>query len=100
MSLLALTVYLGKRDRSSIPLSARDQRLASWFLLNGAIIHIFMDGLIGVFKVCPPFQRHYATLDVRYGEGDATVDVVSLVELFFMGPASLVRLITHVNVQL
>lgn len=64
--------------------------VASWFLLNGAIIHIFMDGLIGVFKVCRPFQRHYAKLDKRYGEGDATVDVISLLELFLYGPASLV----------
>lgn len=48
-----------------------------------------MDGLMGVFKLCPPFQRHYAALDVRYATSDATVDVVSLVELFLMGPGSL-----------
>lgn len=72
-----------------VPLSNRDRLVASWFLMNGAVIHIFMDGLIGVYRLCPPFQRHYAKLDDRYGKGDATVDNISLLELYLYGPAAL-----------
>ena len=74
-----------------IKLSFGDRLLARWYLLNGVIIHILMDGLVGVFKANKYFATQYGMLDKRYGDelGNFTgsaVHVVSLMELLVKGP--------------
>ncbi|RNF12065.1 putative 3-Beta-hydroxysteroid-delta(8), delta(7)-isomerase [Trypanosoma conorhini] len=78
--------------RGSPPLSTFSERLrARWYLLNGVVIHILMDGLVGVFKASTLLASSYAKIDKRYGarlgsfEGSA-VHVVSLLELCVKGP--------------
>ncbi|EKF39759.1 3-Beta-hydroxysteroid-delta(8), delta(7)-isomerase, putative [Trypanosoma cruzi marinkellei] len=79
------------RYRSPPLLTFYERMRARWYLLNGVVIHIFMDGLVGVFKASTLLARNYAKIDKRYGaalgnfEGSA-VHVVSLMELFVKGP--------------
>ena len=36
-----------------------------WFIFNGSIIHLFLDGLIGGLKYCPPLANVYGLIDLR-----------------------------------
>ncbi|ESL11530.1 hypothetical protein TRSC58_00716 [Trypanosoma rangeli SC58] len=78
--------------RNAPPLCTFYERMrARWYLLNGVVIHILMDGLVGVFKASTLLSRNYAKIDKRYGarlgsfEGSA-VHVISLMELCVKGP--------------
>ncbi|KPA77810.1 hypothetical protein ABB37_06630 [Leptomonas pyrrhocoris] len=82
-------------DAMVAPLTYGERTRARWYLLNGIIIHIFMDGCIGVFKTNKMMADNYAKLDKRYGDplGDfngSAVHVVSLMELFVKGPLCVV----------
>ncbi|EPY23458.1 cholestenol delta-isomerase [Strigomonas culicis] len=73
------------------PLTYGERTRARWYLLNGIIIHMLMDGCVGVFKTSRLFAENYAKLDKRYGDplgsfNGATVHVVSLMELCVKGP--------------
>ncbi|EPY35273.1 hypothetical protein AGDE_07501, partial [Angomonas deanei] len=73
------------------PLTYGERTRARWYLLNGLIIHILMDGCVGVFKTNRLFAQNYAKLDKRYGDvlgtfNGSAVHVVSLMELFVKGP--------------
>lgn len=74
-----------------VKLSFKQRILARWYLLNGVVIHILMDGLVGVFKANRLFAENYAKLDRRYGDelgvfNGSTVHIVSLMELVVKGP--------------
>lgn len=80
----------GKKPRAT-GLTYGERARARWYLLNGLIIHILMDGCVGVFKTSRLFALNYAKLDHRYGAALGTfqgsaVHVVSLCELFLKGP--------------
>eukprot|EP01137_Pigoraptor_chileana_P035238 Opistho-2@28965 len=99
--------YLAKVDRAvlvpivltlgtlaiSLPAKARlgfgGKLVAFWFLFNGAIIHIFLDGLVGLVHRMPVLSELYNVLDKRYHGHDPSVVLISALELFFMGPACL-----------
>lgn len=71
--------------------SASDDWVARWYLLNGWVIHILLDGLTGVFKAHPTYAYHYDALDKRYGSEFGTVEgsyvhIISSLELFVYGP--------------
>ena len=73
------------------PLSLRDHRAAMWYLLNGTVIHILMDGLVGAFHVLPLMNENYEKLDLRFtrpwgDERGSCILTVSLMELFVKGP--------------
>ena len=51
---------------TKIKQSAYESFGQTWFIVNGAIIHIFLDGLIGCLGNCPPLVRVYSVLDNRY----------------------------------
>lgn len=73
------------------PLSYGERTRARWYLLNGVIIHILMDGCVGVFKTSRLFAENYAKIDRRYGDPlgsfrGSAVHVVSMGELFVKGP--------------
>ncbi|KPI89315.1 hypothetical protein ABL78_1544 [Leptomonas seymouri] len=82
-------------DAMMAPLTYGERTRARWYLLNGIIIHILMDGCIGVFKTNKLFADNYAKLDKRYGDrlgtfNGSAVHVVSLMELFVKGPLCVV----------
>lgn len=82
-------------DNMLKPLTYGERTRARWYLLNGLIIHIFMDGCIGVFKTNKLFADNYAKLDKRYGDpigvfNGSAVHVVSLMELLVKGPLCVV----------
>lgn len=79
------------RVRAYVPLNYAERRRARWYLINGVIFHMLMDGCVGVFKTNTLFARNYAKLDRRYAEplgsyNGSAVHVISLVELFIKGP--------------
>eukprot|EP00658_Telonema_sp_P-2_P001736 TRINITY_DN10655_c0_g1_i1.p1 TRINITY_DN10655_c0_g1~~TRINITY_DN10655_c0_g1_i1.p1 ORF type:complete len:179 (+),score=48.52 TRINITY_DN10655_c0_g1_i1:105-641(+) len=89
-ALLAVSVWETNRGKL-VALTASERMRARWYLLNGVIIHILMDGMVGVFKVEPLFAKNYNKLDRRYGSAigtfeGSTVHIVSLLELFVKGP--------------
>lgn len=63
------------------------------YLVNGVVIHIMMDGLVGSFSVhkvfLPPMTDHYRILDNRFVLGDPNALVVTFTELLVMGPLCL-----------
>jgi cholestenol delta-isomerase len=66
--------------------SRRDKLVAAWYLFNGVIIHIFLDGLVGFAGFVPYLREKYWALDQRYQHKESSVMMISLVELFIMGP--------------
>jgi hypothetical protein len=94
LTLLLLTVLETHVGGRCVPLSRGERYRARWYLLNGAIIHILMDGLVGIFKTNALFAANYAKIDKRYGDplGDfrgSAVHIVSGIELFVKGPVCL-----------
>jgi len=90
ITVVAEAKYGGPTHRLSWP----QRMLARWYLLNGLIIHILMDGCVGVFQANELFANQYKRLDERYGEPlgsllGSTVHIVSLGELFLVGPLCL-----------
>lgn len=78
-------------DAMMAPLTYGERTRARWYLLNGIIIHILMDGCVGVFKTNKLFAANYAKLDKRYGDrlgefNGSAVHVISLMELLVKGP--------------
>ncbi|KAG5508736.1 hypothetical protein JKF63_05234 [Porcisia hertigi] len=78
-------------DRMMAPLSHGERARARWYLLNGIIIHMLMDGCVGVFKTNQLLAVNYAKVDARYASAlgsfqGSAVHVVSLMELIVKGP--------------
>jgi hypothetical protein len=74
----------------SAALSSFDAWRARWYLLNGVIIHFYLDGLIGAYKVNKTLASQYAILDKRYndhGPLGQTLHVISVIELALYMPA-------------
>ncbi|KEG05822.1 putative 3-Beta-hydroxysteroid-delta(8), delta(7)-isomerase [Trypanosoma grayi] len=83
-----------RRQRRPVPLSLRERVRARWYLLNGVVIHVLLDGLVGVFKASTLLARNYAKLDARYAAAlgsftGSAVHIVSLMELCVKGPLCL-----------
>ena len=88
-------------------LSCRDRRASLWDLLNGAFIHVAMDGLTGGFHLLPLMDAHYRQLDNRCNDdvshaaggpsedAVATATVVFRVELFVMAPLCLLTYLAY-----
>eukprot|EP00744_Colponema_vietnamica_P018686 GILI01026376.1.p1 GENE.GILI01026376.1~~GILI01026376.1.p1 ORF type:complete len:245 (+),score=53.97 GILI01026376.1:43-777(+) len=93
--LMALVVLETTFGGKCVKLSASERMRARWYLLNGAIIHILMDGLIGVFKTNSLMAANYKKIDIRYSEplgnyNGSAVHVISLCELLIKGPICLI----------
>ena len=87
-------------------LSPTDTSAANWFLANGAIIHVAMDGLTGGFKYLPEMSKNYEKLDNRalgFGRNDngltddavAVATVVFRAELFVMAPLCFLTYVSY-----
>ena len=84
-----------------------DRRSANWYLANGAIIHIAMDGLTGGYGCLPLMNDNYEKLDNRangwgaVGTNGLTEDAVSVAyvvfrsELYIMAPLCFLTYIAH-----
>lgn len=69
------------------PLRLGERLRSRWYLFNGIVIHAYLDGLVGFFKVNPLMAANYAKIDRRYGADvgsfqGSTVHVLCLLELF------------------
>ena len=63
---MLLWVLLTHHMWTPIPLTAGDQRLANWYLINGIYIHFLMDGMVGCFHVWSLMDEQYKVLDGRF----------------------------------
>ncbi len=61
--------------------------------MNGIVIHLMMDGLVGSFSrfkyFLPPMTAHYNILDARFALGEPHALTVTLTELCVMCPLAL-----------
>jgi len=74
-----------------VNLTARDQRLANWFLCNGVFFNSFLDVFAGQFQLMGLMSEQYLIVDPRYKLGlhnyaGQAVFMTSLAELFFQAP--------------
>lgn len=88
-------------------LSNEDTRAANWFLANGAIIHVAMDGMTGGFNFLPAMGDNYKQLDNRalgfdaVGTAGLTEDAVAVAsvvfraELFVMAPLCFLTYVSY-----
>jgi cholestenol delta-isomerase len=84
VALFFLTVLITHIGSQKISFS--DRVAGWWFLLNGVIIHMFLDGLVGYGGQVPVLYDQYCVLDGRYCRKEAVVMLVSLAELIIYGP--------------
>eukprot|EP01120_Amphizonella_sp_Union-15-10_P000291 TRINITY_DN10310_c0_g2_i1.p1 TRINITY_DN10310_c0_g2~~TRINITY_DN10310_c0_g2_i1.p1 ORF type:complete len:201 (-),score=7.81 TRINITY_DN10310_c0_g2_i1:36-638(-) len=87
--LWGITILTSRPSSKSRQISRKERWVANWFLFNGSIIHIFLDGLVGLVGRVPFLNSMYSELDKRYSAKDGTVMVISILELIFMGPQCL-----------
>lgn len=73
------------------PLRIGERLRSRWYLLNGLLIHGYLEGMVGYYKKSPLMAANYAKVDRRYAaevgsyQGSA-VHVICLTELFGMAP--------------
>ena len=55
-----------------------EERAANWYLLNGGVIHLAMDGLTGGYSFMPHMSDNYQKLDNRANGflGDAGIELL------------------------
>eukprot|EP00054_Salpingoeca_dolichothecata_P019712 m.122891 g.122891 ORF g.122891 m.122891 type:complete len:245 (+) comp23363_c0_seq1:81-815(+) len=85
--------------RKAKPVQPWEIRSANWYLMNGTVIHILMDGLVGVFGKVPLIYRQYLVLDRRFQTHDAVPVIAGATELFVMGPLCLLAYYAIYNQQ-
>ena len=73
-------------DRASPALAPWERKAANWMLLNGAVFHVFMDGLCGTFGFGGQLATDYHKLDSRFAHGDPYLKIVTGMELFLYTP--------------
>lgn len=91
LALLIVAVLETKYGGKNVKLTSGERKTARWYLLNGVVIHILMDGLVGVYKANRLFAENYAKLDKRYAAelgsfNGSAVHIISGLELFVKGP--------------
>eukprot|EP01060_Flectonema_neradi_P019837 TRINITY_DN27355_c0_g1_i1.p1 TRINITY_DN27355_c0_g1~~TRINITY_DN27355_c0_g1_i1.p1 ORF type:complete len:225 (+),score=21.30 TRINITY_DN27355_c0_g1_i1:72-746(+) len=85
--LLIVTALVG-RTRTCIQ-TETDKILGRWYLWNGAIIHIMMDGCVGSLDKLKLFSQQYKILDHRFVTRDVVPVSIGLIELYIMAPLCL-----------
>eukprot|EP00756_Hemistasia_phaeocysticola_P000573 Hpha_TRINITY_DN10413_c0_g1::TRINITY_DN10413_c0_g1_i1::g.193457::m.193457/K01824/EBP; cholestenol Delta-isomerase len=63
-----------------------EERSATWYILNGTVFHLFMDGLAGGFGLGGPLGQMYKLLDKRVADKNVDTLVVLYVEIFIFFP--------------
>jgi len=87
--LLWIVAIVTSKPSKEHPLSQFDWWVSQWFLFNGTIIHILLDGLVGMVGRVPFLHSKYCELDKRYCIREESVMVISALELVVMGPLCL-----------
>jgi len=79
--------------QKSIPikgsLKKNDKLVAGWQFLNGLVIHLLLDGMVGYCGAFPSLQASFFELDKRFIDG-AAARTIALMELLFYTPLCLV----------
>jgi len=91
---LGLIVYVTHADGKSVNLSARDTRVANWFLMNGVYFNLFLDVVSGQFQMMDEMSKQYLKVEPRYilgvyDDAGAPVFMTSMCELFFQSPLAI-----------
>lgn len=73
-------------SRKSLKLSFKEKLISNWFLFNGAIIHLTMDGLSGGHHMLPLMEKNYAIVDQRFKTDEPNSWIITQIELFLMSP--------------
>ena len=63
-----------------------ERRLALWYLINGAFIHVTMDGMTGGWHFLELLNNHYINLDKRFAQDEAVSWLITQLELWLMAP--------------
>ncbi|CAD8169144.1 unnamed protein product [Paramecium octaurelia] len=71
-----------------------------WFLVNGYLIHLYMDGLAAYFEYSKTTHYLYSQMDARFLRDDKMVAIVSLGETFVMGPLCIVIALLYKSTKL
>ncbi len=71
---------------SAQKLAPWEERMATWFLINGACFHVFMDGLCGGLGYGGELNKQYHKLDARFANHDNTVFVITVIEMTMQAP--------------
>lgn len=85
--LLALVLLIPLKNK--IILTKKEKFSLYWHTINGAIIHIMMDGMVGVFHFYRPLDILYKELDIRFENNDIIPILIGIIEIFYMGPFAL-----------
>ena len=88
--LLVAVMALIARTGKCKDLTENDKILSRWYLWNGAVIHIMMDGCVGSLDKLPLFAQQYKILDNRFVIRDVVPISIGLVELFIMAPLAII----------
>jgi cholestenol delta-isomerase len=86
LALISATFF---KLKPKLKLNSDEEFSHVWFVTNGSIIHIFLDGMIGFFRLSTPLYSAYCLLDKRFNERNSVVLLVCLLEIFVMGPLCL-----------
>jgi EXPERA (EXPanded EBP superfamily) len=81
---LFAAVVIGGRWASNF--SGSERRTALWYLINGAFIHITMDGMTGGHHFLSLLNSHYTRMDIRFKEDESVSWMITQIELFVMAP--------------
>lgn len=86
VTLIGVTFWAGRGKQ--VKLSPKDRRIANWYLCNGAVFHIFMDGLTGEYGLGGILTTNYRQLDARFlmEPTDPTIWICVNCEIFIMAP--------------
>jgi len=97
---LLMTLFLSGNWPTTM--SNSDGRIALWYLMNGAFIHITMDGLTGGWHYLHLLNVHYGRLDRRFLEDESVSWMITQIELFVMAPLCLLTyraIVKHSNLR-
>eukprot|EP01060_Flectonema_neradi_P002444 TRINITY_DN114_c6_g1_i1.p1 TRINITY_DN114_c6_g1~~TRINITY_DN114_c6_g1_i1.p1 ORF type:complete len:232 (+),score=30.27 TRINITY_DN114_c6_g1_i1:42-737(+) len=94
--LLTIAVYVishvcGKR----VTLSDKDSVKAGWYLFNGTIIMMLMDGFAGGLQAVPLLSPQYLKVDARYADKDSSAVMIAYIEIFMQTPACLITYLCY-----
>ena len=85
------------KKNKKLSLTSSEKFSCYWYLVNGSIIHIIMDGLVGVFHAYDPLDLLYKQMDTRFETHDHIPITIGLIEIVFMGPCCLYLSYLYVN---
>ncbi|MES1913771.1 MAG: hypothetical protein MHM6MM_005930 [Cercozoa sp. M6MM] len=87
--ILLIATVLITHSGKTVKLSKADQMTARWYLLNGVLIHIGMDGLVGTLHQWKLFDEQYKIMDRRFIVEHSVPWTIGLIEITHHAPLAL-----------